>query len=82
MLKALLTSSRLQDVAEIRTPPPPDRMLKARLYVELARSYERAGLAVQANESWQAAAIVAGLYIPDDELLRVDRKQGWKDVNA
>jgi glycosyltransferase involved in cell wall biosynthesis len=82
VLKTLLKPNRPQDVSEIRAPPPPDRMLKAHLYVELAQSYERAGLKMQANESWQAAAIAAGLYIPDDELLRFDRKQGWKDLNT
>ena len=47
---------------------------------EMAQSYERADLKVQALESWRAAAITAGIYIPDDELLRLDRRQGWADA--
>jgi glycosyltransferase involved in cell wall biosynthesis len=80
VLKTLLLSKEAQDTGEIRTPPPPDRMLKARLYVEMAHSYERAGRTAQALESWRFAAVAAGIYIPDDELLRADRKQGWTDA--
>jgi hypothetical protein len=46
----------------------------------MAHSYERAGRTAQAVESWRLAAIAAGIYVPDDELLRADRKQGWKDA--
>jgi glycosyltransferase involved in cell wall biosynthesis len=80
VLKALWFAGPPQEASEIRTPSPPNRMLKARLYVEMAQSYERAGLRVQALESWRAAAITAGIYIPDDKLLRLDRKQGWADA--
>jgi len=82
VLKTLLFASEVQDISDIRTPPPPDKKLKAHLYVEMARSYERAGLGAQALESWRFAAITAGIYIPDDELYRVDRKQGWRDAKA
>jgi glycosyltransferase involved in cell wall biosynthesis len=82
VLKTLLFSGEAQGTGEIRTPPPPDRMLKARLYAEMARSYEKKGRAARALESWQFAAVAAGIYIPDDELLRADRKQGWKDAKA
>ena len=81
-LKALWRAGDTQESSAIRTPPPPDRALKARIYVDLAQSYERAGLMAQALESWRAATITAGIYIPDDELLRVDRKQGWRDVGT
>ncbi len=81
VLKALWRAGDVQESSAIRTPPP-DRMLKARLYVDLAQSYERAGLMAQALESWRTATITAGIYIPDDELLRFDRKQGWRDVGT
>ncbi len=82
VLKTLLFSREALDTGEIRTPPPPDRMLKARLYAEMARSYEKKGRTAQALESWQFAAVAAGVYIPDDEVFRADRKQGWKDAEA
>lgn len=83
VLKSLLFGKKApHDPDEIRIPPSPDKKLKARLYAEMARSYEAKGLLPQAIESWHFAAIAAGVYVPDDESFRADRKQGWADARS
>jgi glycosyltransferase involved in cell wall biosynthesis len=81
VLKSLLFGKKMpHDPNEIRTPPSPDKKLKARLYAEMARSYEAKGMLPQAIESWNFAAISAGVYVPDDESLRADRIHGWAEA--
>jgi hypothetical protein len=83
VLKALLFAKPVpQDPNGIRTPPSPDRKLKARLYAEMAQSYEAKSLLPQAIDSWRFAAIAAGVYVPEDESFRADRKQGWADAGS
>jgi glycosyltransferase involved in cell wall biosynthesis len=83
VLKALLFTRPVpRNPNEIRTPPSPDRKLKARLYAEMAQSYEAKNLIAQAIDSWRFAAIAAGVYVPDDESFRADRKQGWADAGS
>jgi glycosyltransferase involved in cell wall biosynthesis len=83
VLKALLFGKPVpRDPNEIRTPPLPDRKLKARLYAEMAQSFEAKNLLPQAIDSWRFAAIAAGVYVPEDESFRADRKQGWADARS
>ncbi len=83
VLQTLLFGRKPPAIAgEIRTPPPPDRQLKARLYAEMALSYEAKNRIPQALESWRFAAIAAGVHEPADENLRADRKQGWADASS
>ena len=83
VLKTLLFGKDAPDDArEIRTPPPLDEKLKARLYSEMARCYEAKGRLAQAVESWQFAAVAAGIYVPDDESFRAGRKHGWTDATS
>jgi glycosyltransferase involved in cell wall biosynthesis len=81
VVKTLLFGKTVRSApGEIRTPPPPNMKLRARLYAELALSYEAKGRLAQALESWKFAAVATGAYVPDDESFRADRKRGWADV--
>jgi hypothetical protein len=82
VLRTLLFGSGARDESPVRAPPPLDRKLKARLYARMAQCFEARGLMAQAVESWRFAAIADGLFVPEDEAYRFDRKQGWAEVKA
>jgi glycosyltransferase involved in cell wall biosynthesis len=82
VLKGLLGAKMPNTMDQLRTPPPIDRKLKARLYARMALCFEARGLPALAVESFHFAAIAADLYVPDDESYRADRKQGWSEATS
>jgi hypothetical protein len=44
----------------------------------MALSYEAQGRREQALESWHFAGVADGLFVPDNEHYRADRKKGWE----